>query len=153
MIERKKTIPHLQKMGSRCRVVFLRSSIPVWRSERRLPSFRSRWCSWVFSSLLCSVLFLGPPLLEMKFFFENTFPLVSVPLWGGRFVNQVPKRRQKHLSLAMRQSLLLTSKRESGCDTKRGGTLGSPPSQKKFLHVVQCMLLYAALYLGTILLV
>ena len=60
---------------------------------------------------LVSALFTGPALNwnELSFFW-NIFSLVSV-LWGG-FLNQLPKRRQKRLTLAMKLFLLLTSKND-----------------------------------------
>ena len=67
MRECKKTTLHLLPIFCRCRVVFLRSLTLAWRPERRPPSFRSRWCSWVSDSCLVSVLFIGSALLEMNF--------------------------------------------------------------------------------------
>ena len=72
--ENTRRLPYIcKKMGSRCRVVFLRSLIPTWRPKKRPPSFFSRWCYGVFLTLLCSAFFIGPSLLEMKFF-QNLFP-------------------------------------------------------------------------------
>ena len=105
MRECNKTTLHLQKTGSRCRVVFLRSLIPGWKGKRRLPSFRSRWRCWVYSSLPSFCPFIGPSLLQMGVFFaENILPLVSDPFLG--FLNQLSNRKQDRLSLAMWQFLL-----------------------------------------------
>ena len=59
---------------------------------------------------LVSALFIGPSPLEIKFFFRNFFPLVTVLFWG--FLNQLSNWRQKCLSLATKQSLLLTYEHE-----------------------------------------
>ena len=81
-----------------------------WRPGRRLPSFRSRVVFLSFSSLTCFCPFhRSSPNLKWSFF-KNFLPLVSVVFWG--FQNQPLNKREKRLSLATRQSLLLTSKHQ-----------------------------------------
>ena len=46
-------------------------------------------------------------------FLKKPFPFFSVLL--GRFLNQLPNKRQTHLLIATRQTQLLTSKYESHC--------------------------------------
>ena len=68
-------------------------------TKGRVPSFRNR------------VVQQGSALANLKSsFFRNFFPYFLFFLGG--FLNQLPNRRQKRLSLATRQSLLLTSEQD-----------------------------------------
>ena len=111
---------HLYHKFTLCTTKWTRdASAWLWRQERRLPSSCSRV---VFLSFLIPALFLCflhfQPYIKINLF-HKIFTLYTFCFWG--FVNHLPNRRLKHLSLAMRQCLLLTSKYESYC--RRTGLL------------------------------